>query len=53
MQTLKRYWRLLAHYLRPEWPRMIILLLVLGGSIAAQVLAPLVNLVAVWHRESV
>jgi ABC-type multidrug transport system fused ATPase/permease subunit len=43
MQTLKRYWRLLAHYLRPEWPRMIILLLVLGGSIAAQVLAPLVT----------
>jgi ABC-type multidrug transport system fused ATPase/permease subunit len=43
MQTLKRYWQLLAHYLRPEWPRMIILLLVLGGSIAAQVLAPLVT----------
>lgn len=43
MQTLKRYWRLLAHYLRPEWPRMVILLLVLGGSIAAQVLAPLVT----------
>jgi len=42
MQTLKRYWNLLARYLRPEWPRMVILLLVLGGSIAAQVLAPLV-----------
>jgi ABC-type multidrug transport system fused ATPase/permease subunit len=43
MQTLKRYWRLLAHYLRPEWARMLVLLLVLGGAIAAQVLAPLVT----------
>ncbi|HEX3723971.1 MAG TPA: ABC transporter ATP-binding protein [Nitrolancea sp.] len=42
LHSLRRYWRLLAHYLRPEWPRMAALLLVLGGSIAAQVLAPLV-----------
>ncbi len=43
MQTLKRYIRLLAHYLRPEWSRMVMLLLVLAGTIAAQVLAPLVT----------
>lgn len=43
MQTLKRYWRLLAHYLRPEWPRMLILLVILSGSITALVLAPLVT----------
>lgn len=41
--TLKRYWQLLARYLRPEWPRMILLVVVLGGTIALQVATPLVS----------
>ncbi|MGH9173263.1 MAG: hypothetical protein ACRD1H_02835, partial [Vicinamibacterales bacterium] len=41
-QTLRRYWRLLAHYLRPEWPRMALLALTLSGAIAVQVVTPLV-----------
>jgi ABC-type multidrug transport system fused ATPase/permease subunit len=40
--TLNRYWRLLAHYLRPQWPRMALLALILCGTIAVQVGAPLV-----------
>ena len=42
LQTLRRYWRLLAHYLRPEWPRMAMLALILGATIGMQVIAPLV-----------
>ena len=41
-QTLNRYWRLLARYLRPEWPRMGLLAVILGGAIGARVVAPLV-----------
>jgi ABC-type multidrug transport system fused ATPase/permease subunit len=41
-QTLSRYWRLLAHYLRPQWPRMILLAVILCGTIALQVVTPLV-----------
>jgi len=41
-QTLNRYWRLLAHYLRPQWPRMGLLALILCGAIGVQVVTPLV-----------
>jgi ATP-binding cassette, subfamily B, bacterial len=41
-QTLSRYWRLLARYLRPQWPRMGLLAVILCGTIAVQVLTPLV-----------
>ena len=41
-QTLRRYGRLLAHYLRPEWPRMVLLAVILGGAIGVQVVTPLV-----------
>jgi len=41
-QTPRRYWRLLEHYLRPEWRRMALLLLTLFGAIAVQVVAPLI-----------
>jgi ABC-type multidrug transport system fused ATPase/permease subunit len=40
--TLRRYWRLLAHYLRPEWPRMALLGVILCATIGAQLAAPLV-----------
>jgi ATP-binding cassette, subfamily B, bacterial len=40
--TLSRYWRLLAHYLRPERPRMGLLATILCGTIALQVATPLV-----------
>ncbi|KPV51352.1 helicase, partial [Kouleothrix aurantiaca] len=39
---MNRYWQLLARYLRPQWPRMVLLALVLGGTIAVQVCTPLV-----------
>lgn len=38
---LRRYWRLLAHYLRPEWRWMGLLAAILGGTIAVQVITPL------------
>jgi ATP-binding cassette subfamily B protein len=41
-ESLKRYWRLLAHYLRPEWPRMVVLGVILSGTIGVQVITPLV-----------
>jgi ATP-binding cassette, subfamily B, bacterial len=41
-RALTRYWRLLARYLRPQWPRMVVLSAVLGGVIAIQVATPLV-----------
>jgi ABC-type multidrug transport system fused ATPase/permease subunit len=41
-QALIRYWRLLAHYLRPQWPRMGMLTVILGGAIGVQVVTPLV-----------
>ncbi|MDQ6832383.1 MAG: ABC transporter ATP-binding protein, partial [Chloroflexota bacterium] len=41
-QSLNRYWRLLARYLRPQWPRMVLLAAILSGAIAVQVAAPLV-----------
>ena len=40
--TLSRYWRLLAHYLRPQWLRMSALAVILCGTIAVQVVGPLV-----------
>ncbi len=40
--TLKRYWRLLAHYLRPQRLHMALLAAILCGAIAVQVAAPLV-----------
>jgi ATP-binding cassette subfamily B protein len=41
-QALNRYWRLLAHYLRPQWPRMGLLAVILCGTIGVQVVTPLV-----------
>ncbi len=41
-QALNRYWRLLAHYLRPQWLRMILLAVILCATISAQVATPLV-----------
>ncbi|MDQ3702164.1 MAG: ABC transporter ATP-binding protein/permease [Chloroflexota bacterium] len=37
---LSRYWRLLAAYLRPQWPRMVVMAVLLVLSIALQLLAP-------------
>jgi ATP-binding cassette subfamily B protein len=42
MHTLGRYWRLLARYLRPEWPRMSLLGLIVACTIVVQVATPLV-----------
>ena len=41
-QALNRYWRLLAHYLRPQWLRMSLLAVILCGAIGVQVVTPLV-----------
>jgi ATP-binding cassette, subfamily B, bacterial len=41
-QALNRYWRLLAHYLRPQWLRMGLLAVILCGAIGVQVVTPLV-----------
>jgi ABC-type multidrug transport system fused ATPase/permease subunit len=41
-QALNRYWQLLAHYLRPQWLRMGLLAVILGGTICVQVVTPLV-----------
>src|SRR5437588_11271823 len=41
-QALNRYWRLLAHYLRPQWLRMVLLALILCYTICVQVAIPLV-----------
>jgi len=41
LQTLSRYWRLLARYLRSEWPRMGLLATILLCSIAVQAGTPL------------
>src|SRR4051812_46414635 len=40
-RALGRYWRLLSHYLRPQWPRMALLALTLCATIAVQVITPL------------
>ena len=40
-QALTRYWRLLAHYLRPQWPWMVLLAVILCGAIGVQVVTPL------------
>jgi ATP-binding cassette subfamily B protein len=39
---LRRYWRLLAHYLRPQGLRMGLLAVILCGTIVVQVVTPLV-----------
>jgi ABC-type multidrug transport system fused ATPase/permease subunit len=41
-RALNRYWNLLAHYLRPEWPRMVVLAVILCAAIGVQVVTPLV-----------
>ncbi|HEX5505300.1 MAG TPA: ABC transporter ATP-binding protein [Thermomicrobiales bacterium] len=41
-RSLNRYWRLLARYLRPEWPRMALLAVILCAVIGVQVVTPLV-----------
>ncbi|HEX4207747.1 MAG TPA: ABC transporter ATP-binding protein [Ktedonobacteraceae bacterium] len=43
IQALNRYWRLLAHYLRTQWPRMGLLAVILCGTICVQVITPLVT----------
>src|SRR5689334_5458502 len=40
-QALSRYWRLLAHYLRPHRLRMSLLAVILCGAISVQVITPL------------
>lgn len=40
-QTMNRYWRLLAHYLRPQRWRMGLLALILCATIAMQIITPL------------
>ncbi|MEJ7762364.1 MAG: ABC transporter ATP-binding protein [Thermomicrobiales bacterium] len=42
LRAPNRYWRLLAHYLRSELPRMSLLGVILTGTIAIQVVTPLV-----------
>lgn len=42
IRALDRYWLLLAHYLRPHRPRIALLALTLGASIAVQVATPLI-----------
>jgi ATP-binding cassette subfamily B protein len=39
---LRRYWRLLAHYLRPQRSRMVLLVMILCGTICVQVITPLI-----------
>jgi ABC-type multidrug transport system fused ATPase/permease subunit len=41
-RALSRYWRLLSHYLQPQWPRMVLLAVILGATIWVQVVTPLV-----------
>ena len=41
LRALGRYWRLLARYLRPQWPRMALLALTLCATIGVQVATPL------------
>ncbi len=41
-RALSRYWRLLAHYLRPQWARMSLLTVILCITIGVQVATPLV-----------
>lgn len=43
MRAVVRYWRLLARYLRPQWPRMILLAATLSITIGVQIAAPLVT----------
>ena len=42
LRALDRYRRLLARYLRADWPRIVLLALILAASIAVQVATPLV-----------
>jgi ATP-binding cassette, subfamily B, bacterial len=42
-RALSRYWRLLSRYLRPQWPRMILLALILVATIGVQMAAPLLT----------
>ncbi|MGN6562103.1 MAG: ABC transporter transmembrane domain-containing protein, partial [Thermomicrobiales bacterium] len=41
-QAPRRYWRLLSRYLRPQWPWMGLLAVILVGAIGVQVVTPLV-----------
>ncbi len=41
-RALNRYWRLLAHYLRPQWLWMVLLTVILCSTICVQVATPLV-----------
>jgi ATP-binding cassette subfamily B protein len=39
---LRQYWRLLVAYLRPQWPRALLLAVLLAASVALQLFNPLV-----------
>ncbi len=41
--ALNRYKRLLARYLRPQWARMVLLMVILCGTVGVQVITPLVT----------
>ncbi|HEU0115925.1 MAG TPA: ABC transporter ATP-binding protein [Thermomicrobiales bacterium] len=41
-RSFQRYWRLLRRYLRPQWPWMAVLAVILFASIGAQMAAPVV-----------
>src|SRR5579864_8332336 len=41
-QALNRYWRLLSRYLRPQWPLVALLAVILCSTICIQVVTPLV-----------
>ncbi|HEU5422709.1 MAG TPA: hypothetical protein VFU72_04145, partial [Nitrolancea sp.] len=47
-----RYRRLLTRYLRPEWPRVLLLALIIGATIGVQVAAPLVGSRFVDHATA-
>ena len=40
MSTVKRYWKLLASYLRPQWAQVALLTLLVMGGIALQLVNP-------------
>lgn len=42
VRILRQYWHLLARYLRPEWPRVTLLAMVLLSTLGLQVIAPFI-----------
>jgi ATP-binding cassette subfamily B protein len=52
LRALDRYWRLLAHYLRPHWFRMVLLGLALYITIGVQIVTPLLASRFIDHATS-